>query len=79
MKKIAIMVILMITTSSIMLAAGNNPTKITWNEVFNYLAIGVPALYEFLARVIPTVKDYTVLGKLIKILKWLSDKLNNIR
>lgn len=48
----------------------------TFNQIWKYLAIGIPALYEFLSRIIPTVKDYTVLGKLIKILKWLSDKLN---
>jgi hypothetical protein len=33
-------------------------------------------LYEIAVRLIPTVKDYTILGKVLKGLKWLSDFLN---
>jgi len=34
-------------------------------------------IYEIAVRVIPTVKDYTILGKVIKALKWLHQFLNN--
>jgi hypothetical protein len=36
-------------------------------------------IYEVIARLIPTVKDYTIIGKLIVILKWISDYFNNIK
>jgi hypothetical protein len=38
-----------------------------------------PIMYEILARVIPTVKDYTILGKVIKAIKWFHDELNNVK
>jgi hypothetical protein len=34
-------------------------------------------LYELAVRIIPTVKDYTIVGKIIKGLKWLHLFLNN--
>lgn len=33
-------------------------------------------IYEFLSRIIPSVKDWSILGNIIKFLKWLSDYLN---
>ena len=34
-------------------------------------------VYEVIARLIPTVGDITILGKIIAFLKWVSDSLNN--
>lgn len=33
-------------------------------------------IYELLSRVIPSVKDWSILGNIIKFLRWLSDYLN---
>jgi len=33
-------------------------------------------VYEVLARVFPTIADITILGNIIKFLKWVSDNLN---
>jgi hypothetical protein len=38
------------------------------------LIIGV---YEVLARIIPTVGEWSILAKIILFLKWISDSLNN--
>lgn len=40
-------------------------------------AVAAAAVWEVVLRIIPTVKDYTIVGKIIKALKWLSDELNN--
>ncbi len=36
-------------------------------------------IYEVIARLIPTSKDWTIIGKLIAILKFVSDHLNNFK
>lgn len=42
--------------------------------------IGIVVLiYEFLSRIIPSVKDWTIVGNIIKFLRWLSDYLNNLK
>lgn len=38
------------------------------------LILGV---YEVVARVFPTVRDYSIISWIIKLLAWLSDTLNN--
>jgi len=51
-----------------------------WNLVLADLPkiIGfILGLYELLSRVIPTINDWTILGNIIKFLKWISDYLNN--
>ncbi len=37
----------------------------------------VLGIYEVLARVIPTVGTWSILGKIIALLKWISDNLDN--
>lgn len=46
-----------------------------WHTVIAII-IGV---YEVIARIIPTVGDVSVLGKIIMFLKWISDNLNNFK
>lgn len=36
-------------------------------------------IYEVIARIIPTVGDITIIGKIIALLKWISDNLNNTK
>lgn len=43
-----------------------------WHLILS-LIIG---LYETIVRIIPTVGNYSVLAKIIDILKWLSDYFN---
>lgn len=37
----------------------------------------VIGIYEILSRSIPTIKDYTILGRIIRVLKAISEGLNN--
>lgn len=37
----------------------------------------VTGVYEVIARVIPSVNDWTVVGNVIRILKYVSDALNH--
>ena len=36
-------------------------------------------IYEVIARVIPSVKDWSILGNIISLLKVVSDWLNNMK
>lgn len=46
-------------------------------EILEKIVLLILVLYEVLARLIPSIKDYTIIGNIIKFLKWLSDYLNN--
>ena len=79
MKKIfSFTAIILIASTALIAQSTAEPEKFNFATVWKYFAIGIPALYEFLTRIIPTAKDYTVIGKIIKLLKWISDKLNYI-
>jgi hypothetical protein len=45
-------------------------------QIIVALVIGI---YEVVARLIPTVSDITILGKIIALLKWISDSVNNTK
>lgn len=45
-------------------------------QIIVAVVIGV---YEVVARIIPTVGDWSILAKIIALLKWLSDSTNNIK
>lgn len=45
-------------------------------KLIDILAL-IVAIYEAIARVIPTVKNYTIIGRIINIVKFVSDKLQN--
>lgn len=72
MKKSVIMLTLSMLT---FVAFGQdiNPEDETSKSVIAVVAV---AVYEVLARIIPTVKDYTIVGKAIRWLGKLSDLLN---
>lgn len=48
------------------------PFKFTWHTIIAILA----GLYELIVRLIPTVANYSFIGKIIDMLKWISDFLN---
>jgi len=39
----------------------------------------VIGIYEVIARAIPTVKDITVIGNVVKVLSFISDSLNTLK
>lgn len=56
----------------------------SYKEVLQFILSNYPELiaaflsaYEFLVRIYPTVKNYSILSKIIKILQWIDQKLNN--
>lgn len=49
------------------------PFKLTLSMALAFIV----GLYEVIIRIVPTAGQYAVIGKLIDILKWLSDFLNN--
>jgi phage-related minor tail protein len=48
-------------------------------ENYQIIIALILGFYEVLARVIPTVGNWSILGFIIKLLKWLSDALDNKR
>jgi len=48
------------------------PFQFTWHT----LVLIIAGIYEVLARLIPTIKDISILGKIIEILLWISNFLN---
>jgi hypothetical protein len=48
------------------------PFKLTWHMIVAILA----GIYEVIVRLIPTIANYSFIGKIIDILKWISDFLN---
>ncbi len=48
------------------------PVKITWHIIVALLA----GIYEAVVRIIPTVKNYSFIGKIIEILLWVSNFLS---
>ena len=48
-------------------------------ENWQIIVAVIIGIYEVIARVIPTVADWTILGKIIALLRWLSDNLNNLK
>jgi hypothetical protein len=51
------------------------PFKLSWQAVVAIVA----GCYEVIARVIPTVGNWSLTGKIIEALHWLSDFLNRTK
>lgn len=54
--------------------------KINWGEllpIIGQIILAILGVYEVLVRLFPTVKDWTILGNIIKFLSKISDWLNN--
>jgi hypothetical protein len=63
---------------------GTNTQKkiimLSWfTENWHVIIAAVVGIYEVIARIIPTVTDITIIGKIIALLKWLTDNLNNFK
>jgi hypothetical protein len=46
-------------------------------EIIKLIVAGILALYEVTARLIPTEGKWSILHKILSILGWISDKLDN--
>lgn len=46
-------------------------------EIALKIILAVVGIYEVAARAIPAIKDWTVVGNIINLLKKISDALNN--
>jgi hypothetical protein len=47
--------------------------------IIKTIILAIVGVYEVLARLIPSINDWTVLGNIFKFLKWISDYLNNLK
>ena len=75
MKKLVAFIILMFLIPVALFAqvVEPEPFKLTLALVLAILA----GLYEVVARIIPTVKQYSVIEKIFSIMLWVSNFLNN--
>ena len=48
-------------------------------DVIKTVVLAVIGVYEVIARLVPSVNDWTVLGNAIKFLRVVSDWLNNLK
>lgn len=54
--------------------------RIVWSnvlEIIGHILLLVLGIYEVIVRIYPTVRDWTILGNIIKVLAKISDWLNN--
>ena len=74
MKKLVASIILMFLIPVLLFAqvVEPEPFKVTWHLVVALLA----GVYEVVSRIIPTVKNYSFIAKVIEILLWVSNFLN---
>lgn len=75
MKKTIAMSVLL-TLSAVLAAQTTLPEPEKFKVTWEWVVVAITSLYEFTSRVIPTPKDYTVLGQVLKYLGKLSDLLN---
>lgn len=69
---------LLLLTALLMFAFPQVETAPTlWHIIWSIIIPIVAGLYEVIVRIIPTVKNYSVIGKIIEILLWLSNFFNN--
>jgi len=66
---IAIILFMVLTSFS---QAEPEPVKISVSLILAFLV----GIYEVVARLIPTIKNYSLIAKIINILVWVSDFLN---
>lgn len=76
MKKVLLMFLLLVAITLPCFAQETNAAGIpeNWLKVLGYIL----ALYEVAARIVPTVKDYTIVSRLYKFLHWLL-QANNLK
>lgn len=47
--------------------------------IIQTIVLAIIGIYEVIARLIPTVADWSILGNIIRFLKMISDYLNNVK
>lgn len=75
MKKTIAMSVLL-TIAAVLAAQSTLPEPEKFKVTWEWVVVAITSFYEFTSRVIPTPKDYTVLGQVLKYLGKLSDLLN---
>jgi hypothetical protein len=70
MKTFILLIVFLLLTS--FMQVDPEPIKFTWHTIVAILV----GLYEVIIRIIPTIGNYSLLGKIVDIIKWVSDFLN---
>lgn len=75
MKKLFFIAVLMMLTLALTAQDSITPEafKITWSLVITVLA----GIYEILSRIVPTNKTWSIIGKILEFLTWLSNIFDN--
>jgi len=47
-------------------------------DIIKTIVLAIIGIYEVIARLIPSVADWSILGNIIRFLKVISDYLNNL-
>lgn len=64
--------------TSVLFAQAEPATPVNlWHIVWTIVIPIIAGLYEVIVRIIPSVTNYSFIGKIIEILLWLSNFLNN--
>lgn len=64
-------IILIACKNTINVEPGTDPA-LSWQLIVAFIA----GVYEVAARLIPTVKNYSLIAKIIEVLVWLSNRFN---
>jgi len=75
--KIFFCFILMFFTSALFAQTEPAVPVNVWHTIWAVVIPIIAGLYEVIVRIIPSVKNYSFIGKIIEILLWLSNFLNN--
>lgn len=74
MKKFFVFVVMLFVTTAIFAQGETTPeVKMLW---WQKAILVITGTYEVVVRMIPTVKDWTIIGNLFKFLKVISDAIN---
>lgn len=76
MKKTITMSVILMSIAVVLAAQTTTPEPEKFKVTWEWAVIAITSLYEFAIRVIPTPKDYTIVGKVLKFLGIISDYLN---
>ena len=63
---------MLIIVSCSTLTFNSETTSLSWKVIVAIIA----GIYEVIARCIPTVKNWSILGKVIEVLLWISERFN---
>jgi hypothetical protein len=62
---------------AMLLSSFSTPDPVTFQLNFVTIMVIITGIWEIVGRAIPSIGQITVIGKIIEILNWLSNFLNN--